>query len=162
MAIYAVSNQNAGSAQNLTSTYKTINTVWATTGATTLRRGWIYEFEVGADAVPNSTDCPISWDISAQTVSGTATTVVPLPVDQGGGDAAALLSYQTNATAEGTITASSSVFYLGLNQRASQRWIARDEKSAIIVAAVSQKGWSMRAKSPNYASTVGWQFYISE
>ena len=78
------------------------------------------------------------------------------------GDAAALLSYQTNATAEGTVTASSSVFYLGLNQRASQRWIARDEKSALIVAAVSQKGWAMRAKSPNYASTVGWQFYISE
>lgn len=162
MAIYACSNLNAGTQQNLSSSYKTINVVTAATGATTLRRGWIYEFEIGADNVPNSTDCAISWDISAQTAAGTATSNTPNPIDQGGGDAAALLTYASNATAEGTITSASSVFYLGLNQRASQRWIARDEKSAIIVAAVNLKGWAMRAKSTNYASTVGWQFYISE
>jgi len=162
MAIYAVSNLNAGTQQNLSSSYKTINVVTAATGATTLRRGWIYEFEVGADAVPNSTDCPISWDISSQTAAGTVTSNTPLPLDQGGGDAAALLTYGANATSEGTVTAASSVFYLGLNQRASQRWIAKDMQSAIIVAAVNLKGWAMRAKSPNYASTVGWQFYIQE
>ena len=118
--------------------------------------------EVGADNVPNATDCPISWDVSAQTAAGTITANTPTLLDQGGGDAAALLTYGANATIEGTITANSSVFYLGLNQRASQRWIARDEKSSIIVAAVNLKGWAMRAKSPNYASTVGWQAYISE
>ena len=162
MALYAFNNQLGGTPQNLSSSFKSILIVTAATGATTLRRGWIYEFEVGADAVPNSTDCPITWDISAQTAAGTASSITPNPVDQGGGDAAALLTYAANATAEGTITANSSVFYLGLNQRASQRWIARDEKSAIIVAAVNVKGWAMRAKSPNYASTVGWQAYISE
>lgn len=162
MALYAFSNLLAGSQQNLSSSFKTIWVVTAATGATTLRRGWIYEFEVGADAVPNSTDCAIVWDISAQTAAGTATAITPNPIDQGGGEAAALLTYAANATAEGTITASSSVFYLGLNQRASQRWIARDEKSAIIVAAVNLKGWAARAKSSNFASTVGWQAYVSE
>lgn len=162
MAQYAFSNVNAGTQQNLSSSYKTINLVTAATGATTLRRGWIYEFEIGADNVPNATDCPINWDISAQTAAGTITANTPNPIDQGGGDAAALLTYGANATAEGTITANSSVFYLPLNQRASQRWIARDQSSCIIVAAVNLKGWAMRAKSPNYASTVGWQAYIQE
>lgn len=162
MAIYAFSNQLGGTPQNLSSSFKTVWRVTAATGATTLRRGWVYEFEVGADQVPNSTDCAIVWDISAQTAAATDTAITPNPVDQGGGDAAALLSYGANATSEGTITANSSVFYLGLNQRASQRWIARDEKSAIIVAAVNLKGWAARAKSSNYASTVGWQAYISE
>lgn len=162
MAQYAFSNVNAGTQQNLSSSFKTILSVTAATGATTLRRGWIYEFEIGADNVPNATDCPINWDISSQTAAGTSTALTPTLIDQGGGDAAALLTYAANYTAEGTVTASSSVFYLGLNQRASQRWIARDEKSALIVAATNLKGWAMRAKSPNYASTVGWQAYITE
>jgi hypothetical protein len=162
MAIYAVSNQLGGTPQNLSSSYKTILGVTAATGATTLRRGWLYEFEIGADAAPNSTDCPISWDVSVQTAAGTSTSVTPNPVDVGGGDAAALLTYAANYTAEPTITANSSLFYLGLNQRASQRWIARDEKSAIVIPAVNLKGVACRAKSPNYASTVGWQAYVNE
>lgn len=162
MPQFAFSNQLGGTPQNLSSTYKTIWRATAATGATTLRRGWIYEFEMGADSVPNSTDCPIMWDISSQTAAATDTTITPLPNDQGGGDAAALLAYGANATVEGTITANSSVFYMPLNQRASQRWIARDEKSAIIIAAVNLKGFAGRAKSPNYAATVGWQAYITE
>lgn len=162
MAQFGYSNVNAGTQQNLSSSFKTINVQFAATGATTLRRGWIYEFEIGADSVPNATDCPIIWDISAQTADGTGTATTPLPLDQGGGDAAALLTYKVNYTIEGTITASSSVFYLGLNQRASQRWIARDKASCIISAAVNLKGWAMRAKSPNYASTVAWQVHCEE
>lgn len=162
MALYAISNQNAGSAQNLSSSYKSILSVTAATGATTLRRGWLYEFEVGADNVPNATDCPISWDISVQTTVGTQTSLTANPIDVGGGDAAALLVYGANVTIEPTVTASSSLFYMGLNQRASQRVIFRDEKSSLIIPAVNLKGLAMRAKSPNYASTVGWQAYISE
>lgn len=162
MALYAFSNQLGGTPQNLSSSYKTICLVTAATGATTLRRGWVYEMEIGADNIPNSTDCAISWDVSVQTAAGTTTSITPNSLDTGGGDAAALLTYAANATAEGTITANSSLFYLGLNQRAAQRWIARDEKSALIVAAVNLKGLALRAKSTNYASTVGWQAYISE
>ena len=162
MAIYAISNQNAGSPQNLTTTYKTILGFYATTGATTLRRGWLYEFEIGATGAPNATDCPIQYDVSIQTATGTSTALTPNPVDTGGGDAAALLTYFANSTAEGTITASSSLFNVGLNQRASQRWIARDRASSLISAAVNNKGLACRALSPVYTSTVSWQGYTEE
>ena len=162
MPAFTISNQNAGTPQNLASTYKTILVATAATGATTLRRGWIMEWEIGADAVPNSTDCPISWSFDTQTNAGTATSLTPLPNDIGGGDAAALLVYAANATAEGTITAASNLWYMGLNQRASYRIQMRDEWSAPIVPAVNLKGIAMRAKSPNFASTVGWRALVRE
>lgn len=162
MAAYTINNQNAGTPQNLSSSYKTIMLVTAATGATTLRRGWIMEWEIGASDVPNSTDCPINWDISEQTAAGTITALTPRPNDVGGSDAAALLTYGANATAEGTITANSSAWFLPLNQRASYRIQMRDEYHALIVPAVNLKGFAMRAKSPNYASTVGWRAMVKE
>lgn len=59
-----------------------------------------------------------------------------------------------NFTAEGTVTAASSLMSVALNQRNSQRWIARDEKSAIIIPATNLAGIVSRALSPTYASTV--------
>ena len=155
MAAYTISNQNAGSAQNLTSTYKTIIGINAATGATTLRRGWTLEWEIGPDNVPNATDCPISWSIDVMTAAGTGTALTPQVNDIGGGDAAALLTYTANYTAEPTVTASSNLWYMGLNQRASYRVQMRDEWSAIVTPAVNLKGPVIRAKSPNYTSTVG-------
>lgn len=162
MPSYTISNQNAGSPQNLGSGYKTILLVTAATGATTLRRGWLMEWEIGASDVPNSTDCPIFWDASEQTAAGTITSLTPRVNDLGGGDAAALLVYGTNATAEGTVTASSQGWGMPLNQRASYRVQMRDEWSALVVPAVNLKGWALRAKSPNYASTVGWRALVRE
>lgn len=162
MAVYTFNNSQAGTQQAVSTSYKTQLVVTAATGATTLRRGWIYEFEVGADAAPNATDCPINYNVQTQTAAGTATSITPNPVDLGGGDAAALLTYAGNATAEGTYAQTGSVFYLPLNQRASQRWIARDEKSALIVPAVNLKGLAMTCKSPNYTGTIGWTAFITE
>lgn len=162
MAAYAISNQNGGTPQNLSTSYKTILAANAATGSTTLRRGWIMEWEIGADNVPNSTDCPISWSIDVMTAAGTSTTITPNPNDIGGGDAAALLTYTANFTAEPTVTANSNLWYIGLNQRASYRIQMRDEWSAIIVPAVNLKGPVMRAKSLDYASTVGWRALVRE
>jgi hypothetical protein len=162
MPAYTFSNQNSGTPQVLTTTTKTQVSIVAATGATTLRRGWVMEWEVGADNVPNATDCPISWYINTQTAAGTATTFVPLPNDIGGADAAALLTYTNDATGEPTTTANANLWYMGLNQRASYRIQMRDEWSAIIVPAVNAKGVAMQAKSPNYASTVGWRGLIRE
>ena len=162
MAAYTISNQNAGSAQNLTSTFKTIIGINAATGATTLRRGWTMEWEIGPDNVPNATDCPLSWSIDVMTAAGTGSALTPQVNDIGGGDAAALLTYTANYTAEPTVTASSNLWYMGLNQRASYRVQMRDEWSAIITPAVNLKGWACRAKSPNYGSTVGWRMLIKE
>lgn len=162
MAQYSVNNEMAGTQQALTTTYKSQLAVIAATGATTLRRGWIYEFEIGAAGVPNSTDCPISYDIGLQTAAGTATSLTPKPVDVGGGDAAALLTYQGNYTAEPTVAVTSSLFYIALNQRASQRWVARDQASCIVCPAVNANGPTLRALSPNYADKVSAQFYVQE
>jgi len=117
MASYTVSNQNAGTPQNLSTAFKTIIGINAATGATTLRRGWLLEWEIGPDAVPNATDCPVVWSIDVMTAAGTGTAVTPQVNDIGGADAAALLSYTANYTAEPTVTASSNLWYMGLTDR---------------------------------------------
>jgi hypothetical protein len=52
MARYSLSNTLAGTEQNLSSSFKTLDVVTAAT----LRRGWIDEVIVGADGSISSTD----------------------------------------------------------------------------------------------------------
>lgn len=165
MAQYTFSNQNAGSEQSLTSSYKTIIGINAATGATTLRRGWVTEWAVGADAALATTDGNISYSIDVMNAAGTGSALTPQVNDIGGGDAAALLTYTANYTAEPTIVGSSNLWYFPLNQRQSWRVQTRDEWRSIIVPAVNLKGPVMRAKSPvasSYSGTVGWSGFVSE
>lgn len=162
MSAFTLNNQNAGSPQNLSTSFKSVLIAKAATGATLLRRIWIMEWEIGATDVPNGTDCPIMWDISEQTADGTATAITPRANDVGALDAAALGTYATNATAEGTVTASTSAWFMGLNQRASYRVQMRDEFHSLIVPAVNLKGFALRAKSTTYTSTVGWRALVKE
>src|SRR5262245_46479467 len=104
MALYSMNNTQAGSQQNLSSSYKTLVSLTAATGAATLKRGWIYEWEVGLDGAPNSTDCAVVWDWSRQTNLGTGTSNTPSPLDLA--DTAAGLVSTVNYTGEPTITAS--------------------------------------------------------
>lgn len=162
MARYAFGNQLAGTPQSLSTTYKTQGVVTAATGATTLRRGWIDEVVVGADGAAVSTDCQIVWDWSVQTAAGTATATTPQATPDGS-DAAALLTYASNATAEGTITANSSLLAFTTNQRQSQRVAYADFRlTPLIIPAVNLKGIACRAKSTNYTSTVVTQQYVVE
>ncbi len=158
MALYSMNNTQAGSQQNLSSSFKTLCSLTAATGATTLRRGFIYEWEVGLDGAPNSTDCAVVWDWSRQTTLGTGTSNTPSPLDIS--DAAALLVSTINYTVEPTITAS--LMSVALNQRNSQRWIARDDRSALIVPATNVAGIAGRAKSATYASTAIMTEFFSE
>jgi hypothetical protein len=151
MALYSVSNTLAGSQQNLSSSYKTLVALTAATGAATLKRGWIYEIEVGLDGLPNSTDCAVVWQWSRQTAAGTSTSATPNPLDPA--DTAAGLVASVNFTAEGTVTSASELLTLALNQRNSQRWIARDDRSALVIPATNLAGIAGRAKSSTYAST---------
>jgi hypothetical protein len=162
MSSFTVNNQNAGTPQNLSSSYKTILVGTAATGGTTLRRGWITETRFGANAVPNATDCQIEYDMSIQTAAGTATSLTPLVTDIGGGDAAALLTWAANATAEGTITSSTSQFNKAINQRASDKQWWRDKATCPIIPAVNLKGIAFRALSPNYAAPVTWDANVEE
>jgi hypothetical protein len=150
MALYSVNNKQAGTQQAIAaSPGKTMVNLTALTGAATLKRGWIYEWEVGADGAPNATDCAITWEFMRNSTVGTGTAVTPSPLDTA--DTAAGLVGTANHTVEPTLGVS--LMAVALNQRNSQRWIARDEKSAMIVPATTVNGVGCRAYSPTYAST---------
>ena len=151
MALYVENNKQAGAQQNIAaSPGKTIINLTALTGAATLKRGWIYEWEVGADGPPNATDCAITWEFIRNTTVGTGSAVTPSPLDSA--DSAAGLVATANHTVEPSMGVS--MIAVALNQRNSQRWIARDEKSSLIIPATTVNGIGCRAYSPTYASTV--------
>jgi hypothetical protein len=155
MALYSSNNQNAGSQQNLSSSYKTLLALTAATATLTSAR--IYDVLVGTDGTP--ADNALDWDISRQTAAGTSTATTPNPLDPGSRAAGTVGS--ANFTAEGTITASSSVFFIGINQRASYRWVAAPG-SELIIPATSLAGFALRAKSAGYASTASGTLFHSE
>jgi len=163
MARYSVNTTQAGTQQVLTSAYKTKIAVTAATGATTLRRGWIDEVVVGADGAAVATDCQIHWDWQVQTAAGSGGNApVPNPTPDGS-DAAALLVYSANQTAEGTYVPASSLLAFATNQRQSQRIQYADFRiSPLIIPAVNLKGIVCLAKSTNYNSTVIVQEYVVE
>jgi len=159
MANYSVNNSLGGTAQNLSSSYKTI-ILTTSSSVTQARRGQIYDVMFGADGTP--ADNAIVWDISRQTVVGTATAVTPVALNPA--DAAMLGVAAANATAEGTITATSSVMNIAVNQRASYRWVAAPG-SELVYPATTANGFALRAKVPtgsSYASTVTAQWLVTE
>lgn len=156
MANYAINNHLGGTQQNLSSSYKSI--VIVTSSSTTqARRGQIYDVMIGTDGTP--ADNAVVFDISRQTAAGTATSVTPTLLNPA--DAAMLGAASANATVEGTITANSSVFFLGLNQRASYRWVAAPG-SELVYPATNLNGFALRAKSASYTSTVTAEILVTE
>lgn len=155
MARYQSNNDLAGTKQALSSAYKTLLVLKAATA--TLTRAAIYDVLIGTNGTP--ADNVVEWDISRQTADGTATAVTPVPLD--GSLRAAGTVGAANATAEGTITATSSVFYVGVNQRASYRWVAAPG-SELIIPATNLAGLALRAKSPAYTGTATGSMFHEE
>lgn len=150
MAKYALANNGTviSTQQNLTTTYKTLVQLTSATGATTLRRAWIYDIMVGTDGTP--ADNAVNWIVNRNTSVGTATTLQPVPLDAA--DAAALITGRINHTIEPIITDSNGLVQLGVNQRASYRWVAYPG-GELVVPATDVNGIGVRAKSPAYTST---------
>lgn len=147
MPNFSVNNLLGGTQQALSSSFKTIIALTAQTSG--LKRGKVYDFMFGQDGTP--ADNAVTWDISRQTAAGTATAATPNPLDSADGVAATVGAI--NATAEGTITATSSVFSLAVNQRASYRWVAAPG-SELVFPATNLAGLALRAKSAAYTGTV--------
>ena len=147
MAKYAVTS-GAGTAQATTTTYKTNADLTAATGATTLRRAWVYDVMFGADGTP--ADNVLVYKIARQTSTGTRSAIVPPPLDTG--DAAALTVVGVATTIEPIVTATTQLIEIGVNQRASYRWIAAPG-GELIMPAVNVAGLGFRAKSPAYTGT---------
>jgi hypothetical protein len=150
MAKYNLANNDIAinSQQNMTTTYKTLAQLNAATGATTLRRGWIYDVMLGASGTP--ADNVLNWILNRQTTAGTGTAHTPTPLETG--DAACLLAGLVNHTIEPTITDQTGLIQIAMNQRASYRWVAAPG-GELVVPATNVAGIGARAASPAYAST---------
>lgn len=155
MADFAANNSLAGTQQNMSSTYKTV--LYVTAAASNPRRGKIYDVLVGTNGTP--ADNYMEYDISRQTASGTASVVTVNALDPADSTLTSLCG--ANATGEGTITASSSVFYVGVNQRASYRWVAAPG-SELVWPATANNGFAQRTRSGAYTSTVTSALLVQE
>ena len=155
MAKYATNNGLGGTLQAITSTYKSL--LSHTGGATLPRRAKLYDVMFGTLGTP--ADQTYEFDISRITATGTSTAVTPNPTDPA--DAAAVSLSAANYTAEGTVTAASSEFYLGINQRASYRWVAAPG-SEILAPATSAAGLVIRTRSASGGTATATSAFLFE
>jgi hypothetical protein len=163
MANYATSNSTFGGGAQvaISGVYKTLVNVYASSG-TALRRGKIYDVLIGTNGTP--ADNYMEWDISrfSATAILTATAVTPSPLDSA--DAAMLGVSTANATTENTYVnagVGASVFFVGVNQRASYRWVAAPG-SELVYAATALVGLGLRSRSGGYTGTATGQLYVQE
>jgi hypothetical protein len=147
MAGFAASNLNATTPtqQPLTTTFKTLINVSA--GATP-RRIKIHEFVFGTDGTP--ADNAMTWDVSKTSAIGTGVSGVIVALDPA--DAAFSGVSTINQTVEPTVTANSSLWAAGMNQRATHRWVAYPGQE-LVIPATTAAGLAFRAKSPGYTGT---------
>lgn len=143
MAQYALSSLLAGTQQAFTTTYKTLVGLSAATGATTLRRLYLYDVEFGLDAAPD--DHVILMSIERFTAIGTGTTVTPTKLDAA--DAASLATARANHTAEPTYPSSPREVLkeIPINQRTTYRWACMPE-SGLVVPSVDANGIGVRGR----------------
>jgi hypothetical protein len=154
MAKYAIGNDLGGSQQAVSGSYKTLVSMFA--GATT-RRGKMYDILIGTNGTP--ADNYMEWDVSRMTADGTGTSITPNALDPA--DAAALGTSKANYTAEPTVTANSSLFYVGVNQRASYRWVAAPG-SELVYPATANNGLVLRTRSGGYTGTATGKTLVEE
>ena len=154
MALYGVTNVSATTPtlNNVATTVKTM--LQAAAATATLKRAFIYEFDVGASGVPNAVDCELVWTVISQTTAGTGGVALTVnKMDQA--DAATGTVCLGSMTAEPTGAETGVIWTLGANQRASYRWVvAPGGPGEIVIPATNLAGYGIRAKSSNYASTV--------
>lgn len=158
MAKYSVTNgstSGSGTQQNTSTTY--VGSVIGVTGANANpRRGKIYDVLIGTDGTP--ADNFIEWDISRVTTNSTATSMTPPPLDQA--DAVSVTTAAINSSTFGTISVPN-IFYVGVNQRASYRWVAAPG-GELVWPATSSAGFQLRARSGGYTGTVTGTIHFEE
>lgn len=170
MPNYAVVNSSGiATQQSLGTTFKTIAAVIATTGAAgpglTIRRSKIYDMIVGCNAAPGDTE--IEWALQRVTAGSTFTYVgavssisSAITLDQADGPIVALAF--VNSSAENvTLATNNTLWYEGMNQRATFRWVA-NPGSEFVNAAVSSNGLVLQARAAAFTSTVTATVYVSE
>ena len=151
MPNYAITNgstSGGGTQQATTTTYVGALLGLSCVTTTQVRRFKIYDLLIGTNGTP--ADNFIEWDISRITAASTTTVLAAQPLDSA--DAAAVTNATVNSSTFGTITSGSNVFYVGVNQRASYRWVAAPG-SELVAPATSSNGFQLRSRSGGYTGT---------
>ncbi len=124
-----------------TGTVGTNKTICGVTTATTIRPQ-VYDLLIGCGATP--ADLAGRFIVGRNTAAGTSTSVTPLAIDPG--DPASLATFGSNHSAEPTYTAGGSLIQIGLNQRATFRWVAIPG-GELMVPATSANGMGIYTSS---------------
>lgn len=131
-----------------------------TAAASNPRRYKLYDWGFGA-AEGTVGDGVFEWEIQRCTAVGTATAVtIPSALDPGDTQAATTVCNQ-NHTVDATVTANQVVFGMGLNQRASFRWVPAPGKELIIPATASN-GFAFRTPIASAAVACRFQTFFEE
>jgi hypothetical protein len=105
-------------------------TILALVNPGTAARGWVYDMIVGSDATP--ADLAGQFDVIRGTVSGTGTSVTARPLDPA--NPAGTIAPEGGTFTGQTKTANSAMLSVGLNQRATFRWVAAPGGELVIPA----------------------------
>ena len=120
-------------------------------GNSPLRRGKMYDILVGTNAAP--ADTYVEWAIDRITATSTTTNLQGLPLDSADPGTTSLMTQcMVNSSQHGTVTAGQQLWYVGMNQRASYRWVCAPG-SELVWPATASNGLTLRPKG-SYASTV--------
>lgn len=179
MANYAITNSTNFTTQpNLTTTYTGLLALAASSGSfvsaptiTGLKRGKIYDLLVGTNGTP--ADNYVEWVVNRATIGSclvwvgimsSVSSQFALDVADQGFSAGAICN--TSAPSSTAYTAvGQQVFYCGVNQRASYRWVAAPGGELVWAAVSSASGpnaLSLAARSAAYASTATATIHFSE
>lgn len=162
--------------QAVATTYKSLITLGnssatpSSLGAGLYKRGKLYDILVGTNGTP--ADNYMEFDVTMITL-GTTPAAVTLgisslssnfaadPADNGN----ALNWIAINSTAEGGITATTEKWYVGVNQRASYRWVAAPGSEIVwpaVSSATAGNGLTLRTRSGGYTGTATGTVYFTE
>jgi len=154
-----------GSVTTVSGSYQSAQAIWVPAlGLTSIaqRRIKVYEILAGAIGNPNSNDTYLECAVMRQTASGsgagTGVTNNPLDTADPVSCTTGLVSPSAETTFSGTVT----LWDIGMNQRATVRWIAAQESQYFVSPFTSGLGFALRTKSANYTSAFDGQLSFME
>lgn len=182
MANFAVANSTVsgyGSTQAaMAATYKTLCGVAASTGALVtypaLRRGKLYDILVGTNGTPADNYMEFAVQRATIGATGIGGSAVAGAISSGSSNIALDPADATvggflfvNSSNEGNVTLISgpTLFYVGINQRASYRWVAAPGSELVWPAAASATGTNglvLQGRSAGYTGTATGNLLIQE
>lgn len=180
MANFTIMNSTAiggGNVQQaLAATYKSLviagnsSATTASFGAGGYRRGKLYDILIGTNGTPadNFTEFDVVLVTLGTTPSGITGTLISSLSSTFANDPADInfvSAISINSTAEVGITAVTEKWYIGMNQRASYRWVCAPGSEILYPAnssATGSNGLSLRARSAGYTGTATGNVMINE